>query len=146
MAPSRLVTRAGGQEEEAWGVLGQEKLGGSKPAQLGGYIDGGQLGDIELSGTDIGVGDPGFAFVLDDRDEVVVGLRIEEVGFYDRARGNDPDYFTINQALGQGGLADLVADRYFVTPVDQFGQVVVQGMMRDAGHGVALAPAHLSGR
>ena len=126
-------------------ALGKEKLRGTHALQLRGHLFGSDLGYPELPGADVYVGDPRLVTLGHQRDQIVVRLLFQQVGLYHGARGHDPDHLSLHQALGERGVSNLLAYGYLVPPLYQPGQIAVQGVIRDAGHGVPLPPAHLPG-
>jgi hypothetical protein len=64
---------------------------------------------------------------------------VEQVGVGQRAGRDDARHRTLHRPLGQRRVADLLADRHRNAELDQLGQVAVDGVVGNAGHGDRLA-------
>ena len=104
-----------------------------------------QLGCVGFAGRDIGKADAGLparaAAFGDDRAEVVVLILGQHTRFDDGARRDDPDDIPLDDALGERGVFDLLADRNLVALGDEPGCVGFVGVIGHAAHRGALLPA-----
>ena len=93
------------------------------------------FGYFELAGGQIHRRQSG-AFPPDvDGGEVMGAFRVEQVILQHCSRGDDAHHLPFHQSLGQFRVFHLFADGDLFALLDQFGNVLVGCMMRDAAHG-----------
>ncbi len=124
--------------------IGVENLGGMEPRQLGAQGFERQFGDGELPGGDIHIGNRGPPLVKDDRGEVVVRVARQESRLDHRPRSHDADNLAREDPL-RWLFADLFADGDVVAFFDEAGEVVFDGVVRDARQRDAHAAADGTG-
>ena len=118
-----------------------EELGGGEPPDFEVEAVGGELGGGELAGAHVEVGQAGRVALDQRRGEEVVALAVEQVLLDERPRSHHPHHVPFDQAFARFG--GLLADGDLVAGVDQTPQVVVEGVVGNPRHGVALPLAHL---
>ena len=138
------VGRLGGADRRRSGDLiagTDEKLGGGEPPDFKIEAVGGKLSGGELAGAYVEVSQAG-GVALDQRGgEEVVALSVEQVLLDERARGHHAHHVPFDQPIAR--FRGLLADGDLVAGVDQTPQVVIEGMVGNPRHGVALPLAQL---
>ena len=77
--------------------------------------------------------------VLPDGGQQVVLALLQQRFIANGARGDDTYHFTLDRPLGGGRVANLLANGHRLALIDQFGEVVLYGVVGDAGHGYRFA-------
>lgn len=146
---------AGGEPWRRACAFGDEDLGRANAGESGDGVVGGHGAGGELAGGDVEPGDAGLgsgpgvgaagAAGGGEAGEIVVGLLVEEVALDDGAGGDDADDLALDEALGGGGVAHLLAEGDLVALRDELREVAIDGVVRDAGERDAEALAHRLG-
>ena len=97
-----------------------------------------QLGCVDLRGGDIGKADAACKLAHTQAAEKVILLIGEQVGLNERARGNHTDDVPSNQSLCKRGIFHLLADCDLIPFLDEFSDILVNGVERNAAHRGAL--------
>ena len=92
------------------------------------------LRERDASGCEIQRRDADLLSVESERDEQVVLPCVEETGFGQCARRDDPDDLSFHRALGRRDVAHLLADRNGLAQLDQLLQILVDCVIGNAGH------------
>ena len=103
------------------------------------------MSNTELAGGYVHKGYAHLFLIPHQGQQVVVGLLLQQAGLHHRTRGYHSHHIPFHQASGGGGVAHLLTDGHLMAGVYEPDEIAIQGMMGYACHGVALAPAHLSG-
>ncbi len=77
--------------------------------------------------------------MLGDGGEEIIFARVEHRDISGRAWSDDAHNFAANDFLAGAGLLHLVADGDFKSSADEFGDVAIGGVIRDAAHRNRLA-------
>jgi len=91
------------------------------------------LGDGELTGRDLGIGNPCAVALDHDSGEVVGPPLIEHLRFGQCARGNDPLDTPLHRTAA-ARLTHLLCQRDPVALLDQPGNIALDGVVRNARH------------
>ena len=90
------------------------------------------LGSAQLAGAHIHAGQPGRAALHNDRGQEVVGPRRQQAVLHQGARRDHADHLTPDQpSAGTSPIWSQIATRWPL--LDQFGDVPLGGVVRDAG-------------
>ena len=116
-----------------------DEFGGVEGGEDGEEVFGaGVGGDLEFAGGEVEPGGVEAGLVEEEGAEVVVARGVELVGGEGGAGGEDAGEGAADEFAGLGGFG-LVADGDFFAGGEELGDVVVEGMGGDAGHGGLLA-------
>ena len=114
---------------------GVQDLARLEARQLVDHVAERQLRGGELAGGDVEVREAGRTALGQQRHEIVRCLGLELLVVDDGAGRDDADHLTLDDALGELGILDLIGDRDLEAARDQLGQVVFGGVMGHAAHG-----------
>ena len=124
--------------------VGHDHLVGVDARERGGEFAGAAFGDHELRGGDVDPGQrdavaSGGGACSRQRQQVIVGLGIEQRVFGQRSRSDEAGYIAANHALvaalaRRGRILGLLAHRDAVAERDQPMQVIVRALHRNAAH------------
>jgi len=115
-------------------ALRKENFRGTDAAQLGREDLRGDLGDAQIAARQIEPGQADRAFRAGKREQEVVGLLLEQRRVGERARRDDARDLPVDRALRSRRIADLLADRYRLADAHQLGEILVDRVIRHAGH------------
>ena len=105
------------------------------------------LGDLELAGGDVQKGCPALILFEAQAAEEVVLLLVQQLLVEGDARRDEFRHSALYEFLSEFRVFQLVADRHLVAGADQFREVGVDGMVREAGHvHEPLVPVGLPGQ
>ena len=93
------------------------------------------LRHLELARGDIQEGGAALSLFQSEATEEVVLLGFQHVFPEGNAGGHNLRHAALDQFLGKLGVFQLVADSHFVASPNQFGEIILQGVMGEAGHG-----------
>ena len=93
------------------------------------------LGHLELAGGYVQEGGAALVLFQGEAAEEVVFLGLQHILPKGDAGGYDFRNAALDQFLGKLGVFQLVADGHFIAGPHQFGEVILQGVMGEAGHG-----------
>ena len=116
-------------------VGGEEDFAGAEVFEGAGHFGGVHVGDFELAGGDVDVGDGGAGSVVADGGEEVVLAGTHEGGVHGGAGGDDAHDLALDEALGGFGIFHLVADGDAESFLDETGDVAFGGVEGDSAHG-----------
>ena len=114
-------------------VVGHDRLGRVQAVQLAEQIVLVKLGRAELAGGQIEKGHAVGVLVEGEGDHVVVLTGIEGLRQHGRPRRNDFHHVPLDHAAGLLRVFDLFADGHLVPGSDEFGDVLLHGMVGHAG-------------
>ena len=92
----------------------------------------GDLGTAKLAGGDVADREAVARLALADRGEKIIATAVERFIGRHRARGNYPDHFTLDHALGQGRIFHLLANCYFMAGFEEFLNIGLRRVIRYA--------------
>ena len=92
----------------------------------------------EFAGGNIGKSHAGALLPRIDAKQIAWPRIFEHVRLNDRARRDDADDLALDQTLGGGRIAHLLADGDLIALFDQAGQIGIHGVKGHAAHGSAL--------
>ena len=95
---------------------------------VGGQIAGGHVAKAQAKAS---------LLVAHRAEEVVLGL-VQHAVFQHRARGDNPDHVPLDNALGQFGVLQLLANGHLVALCHQLGDVALRAVEGHAAHGSPL--------
>ena len=101
----------------------------------------GSLGQLEGAGRNVEKGHADFLAAERERGQPVVFAGFEQVVVVGDAWGNEFRHTPFHQLFGELGVFKLVAHGHFVAVLHEPRQVVVNGVVRNAGHFDKLAVA-----
>jgi hypothetical protein len=93
-----------------------------------------QLGRRELAGRRVEVRQARLLLAEHDRGQIARQLGLEDLVVEHDARGHDADDLALDEALGELGILDLLAEDHAVAELGQLGDVAARGVVRDAAH------------
>ena len=115
-----------------------EHLLGLKVAQQFLYVVGSAFAQQKLTSRNVKKADTASCPSEVDRSQKVVLLVVQHIVAQGHTRRHQFGDATLHQLLRQFGVFQLIADGHALAGPDQLGQIGVEGMMRKAGHLVAL--------
>ena len=117
------------------------------PADLGPQQVHLRLHHVKLAGGYIRIGETGLFPVDADAHQEIVGFVFQHGRIRDRSRRDHPDHIPFHESFCRRRIFHLLADGNLVSFGDQFFDVCVHGMIRDAAHRCPLfQSAVLSGQ
>ena len=142
LGPHGAVAACGGDDAGKEGGMGRgdEQLRRPDAPHLGGGgVEARDLEQAEVArrdverrdGHDVGLTDGGDG----ERDEVVVGARLERLVVGHEAGRDDAGHAPLDHPFGAGRVFELVADGHMVALRDEAADVAVRRMVGDARHG-----------
>ena len=107
---------------------------GIQGSQQGANIFQRSLGHLELPGGNIQEGGSALILFKHQPAEEIVFLHLQHVFPKGNARRYNFRNAALDQFLGKLGVFQLVADGHFESGPNQFGEVILQGVMRKTSH------------
>jgi hypothetical protein len=114
--------------------IGDDTFGGIDPRQFVGKTPRFDACRYESAGRKVQPRQADPFFVDFDAGKKVVLPRVEQGVIGERSRRDDPRHFAANEPLGEFGILHLVANRHADAGLDQLLEIVVECVVREAGH------------
>ena len=121
-------------------VLAHQYLGRPQPADLRPEtFTAGHLRQTEAPASEVEDRDPDRFTTLVHGHEQALPALFEQRLLGDRTRGHDAGDLAFHRALGDPGVAHLLADHDRLAKLHEPGEIPLDGVRRDPGHGDGLA-------
>ncbi len=126
---------APGSTRAAVHSLGIQELGGRQTLQLRGQLGRRQIAQAQLARGEIEPGESDLLLRRRKRDEQALALGFEQARIGHRAGRDDARDLALDRSLGGRRVADLFADRDRLAEPHQLRQILLDRVVRNAGHG-----------